>query len=78
MTVFLFRTPIKISLKAIFIQCSDEDVIVYYLDYKINKDANIGANFKLKERPLTLKLMLVMNPFPTCLVLMEDLKEVPI
>ena len=68
-------------MKAIFIQCSDEDLLGTHLDYKINKDANIGATIlKLKERPLTPKVNAGDEPISNTMLGFDGgfRKEVPI
>ena len=75
-------TPIKISLESnSLFSVQMKTLLGTHLDYKINKDANIGATIlKLKERPLTPKVNAGDEPISNTMLGLDGgfKKEVPI
>ena len=75
-------TPIKISLESnSLFSVQMKTLLGTHLDYKINKDANIGATIlKLKERPLTPKVNAGDEPISNTMLGIDGgfKKEVPI
>ena len=74
-------TPIKISLESnSLFSVQMKTLLGTHLDYKINKDANIGATIlKLKERPLTPKVNAGDEPISNSMIGLDGAfkKEVP-
>ena len=75
-------TPIKISLESnSLFSVQMKTLLGTHLDYKINKDANIGATIlKLKERPLTPKVNAGDEPISNTMLGLDGgfKKEVPL
>ena len=75
-------TPIKISLESnSLFSVQMKTLLGVHLDYKINKDANIGGTIiKLKERPLTPKVNVGDEPISNTMIGLDGgfKKEVPI